>query len=267
MTVIDKIAPYKNKRIKVNTQKWFDSEVLEKLNARDKLSKKFKKSGFNTDVQKAKYDAWKLITTKKQEFFEEKLSETIGKSKELWEFLKFLGMPNKTVISNFNAIKAGNNLTHDTCPISKIFKNFFSNLAESLLTKLPKPPDMYNLKSVIQYYSSFAITADFRLVGTTEKQILKIMQDIKSSRAAGVDKLSGRFWKEGTDILAKTVSALCNLLVSREVFPSVYKVATLKPIFKKGKKTDPSNDRPISLLPVISNTIEKVVHDQKNAFL
>ena len=149
MTVIDKIAPYKNKRIKVNTQKWFDSEVLEKLNARDKLSKKFKKSGFNTDVQKAEYDAWKLITTKKQEFFEEKLSETIGKSKELWEFLKFLGMPNKTVISNFNAIKAGNNLTHDTCPISKIFKNFFSNLAESLLTKLPKPPDMYNLKSVI----------------------------------------------------------------------------------------------------------------------
>ena len=41
-TVIDKIAPYRNKRIKVNTQKWFDSKVLEKLNARDKLFKKFK---------------------------------------------------------------------------------------------------------------------------------------------------------------------------------------------------------------------------------
>ena len=36
MTVIDKIAPFRNKRIKGNTQKWFDSEVLEKLNARDK---------------------------------------------------------------------------------------------------------------------------------------------------------------------------------------------------------------------------------------
>ena len=42
MTVIDKIAPYRNKQIKGNTQKWFDSEVLEKLNARDKLFKKFK---------------------------------------------------------------------------------------------------------------------------------------------------------------------------------------------------------------------------------
>ena len=75
---------------------------------------------------------------------------------------------------------------------SKIFKNFFPNLVESLLIKLLKP-DKYILKSIIEYYSSFAITADFCLVGTTEKQIFKIMQDIKSSKTAGVDKLSERF--------------------------------------------------------------------------
>ena len=33
MTVINKIVPYRNKRIKANALKWFDSEVLEKLNA------------------------------------------------------------------------------------------------------------------------------------------------------------------------------------------------------------------------------------------
>ena len=59
-------------------------------------------------------------------------------------------MSNKTVISNFNAIEEGNTLTHESGPISKFFKNFFSNLAESLLVKLAKPPDKYNLKSVIQ---------------------------------------------------------------------------------------------------------------------
>ena len=99
--------------------------------------------------KKAKYDASKLITTKKKKFFKEKLSETIGKPKELWESLKSLGLPNKTVISNFNAIEQDNTLTHDTRSISKVFKNLFSNLAESLLTKLSKPPDKYNLKSVI----------------------------------------------------------------------------------------------------------------------
>ena len=99
ITVIDIIAPYRNKRIKGNTEKWFDSKVLEKLNARDKL---FKKKSNN----------------KKQAFFKEKLSEMIGKHKELWESVKSLGMPNKTVVSNFNAIEEGNTLTHDTHSIS-----------------------------------------------------------------------------------------------------------------------------------------------------
>ena len=101
MTVIDKIAPYKSKRVKGNTQKWFDGEVLEKLNLRNKLFKKFKKSRLHIDKElykKSKYDALKLITSKKQAFFEEKLSEMIGKPKELWEPLKSLGMPKRTVI-------------------------------------------------------------------------------------------------------------------------------------------------------------------------
>ena len=196
MTVTDKIAPYRNKRIKGNTQKWFDSEVLAKLNAKDALFKNFKKSRLNIDKElykEAKYDASKLITTKNQAFFKEKLSETTGKPKELWESLKSLGMPNKTVISNFEAIEQDNTLTRDTRSISKMFKNFFSNLAESLLSKLPKPTDKYNPELVIQYYSSFAITADFCLVGTAEKQVLKIMQDIKSSRAAEVDNFRESF--------------------------------------------------------------------------
>ena len=67
---MDKIVSYRNKRVKGNTQKWFQSEVLKKLNARDKLFKKFKKSRFNIDKElykKAKYDAVKLITTKNKD--------------------------------------------------------------------------------------------------------------------------------------------------------------------------------------------------------
>ena len=74
------------------------------------------------------------------------------------------------------------------------------------------------LKGVIQYYSSVAITADFCLLDATEKQVLKIMQDIVSSKAVGVDKLSGRYLKDGADIyfIEKSVFALCNLSISRE---------------------------------------------------
>ena len=177
--------------------------MLEKLNLRNKLLKKFKKSRLYIDKElykKSKYDALKLITSKKQAFFEEKLSETIGKPKELWESLKALGMPNKTVISNFNAIEANDTLTYDTRSISKIFKNFFSNLAKSFLIKLPSPPDKYNLQSVIRYYSSFMISDDFCLSSTSEERVWKIMINIEISKAAGVDKLSDWFLKDGANI-------------------------------------------------------------------
>ena len=49
----------------------------------------------------------------------------IDKPKELWESLKSLGMPNMTVISNFNAIEECNSLTHDTIQLQKISKTSF----------------------------------------------------------------------------------------------------------------------------------------------
>ena len=84
MTVIDKISPYKSQRVKGYTQKWFDSEVLEILNLRHKLFKKFKDSSLHINkklYKKSKYDALKLTVSKKKHF-EEKLPEMIGKPKE-----------------------------------------------------------------------------------------------------------------------------------------------------------------------------------------
>ena len=188
--------------------------------------------------------------------------KTTGKPQELGESLKSLGMLNKTVISNFSAIEENDTLTYDKRSISKI-----SNLAESLLIKLPNPPDKCNLQSVIRYFSSFMISDNFCLNNTSEEKVLKIMTNIESPKADWVDRISGRFLKDGANILAKPISALCNLSIPQEVFPNACKVAKLKLIFRKGKKIDPSNYRPISLLPSASKIIERVIHDQKNAFL
>ena len=44
MTVIDKIPRCKTKRVKGNTQNWFDGEVVEKLRSTNKFFKPFKKA-------------------------------------------------------------------------------------------------------------------------------------------------------------------------------------------------------------------------------
>ena len=208
-----------------------------------------------------------LIAQNKQAFFDEKLSENIGKPKELWSTLKSLGMLKKTVFSNFNAIDNNKSLKYNIKTMSNVFKDFFSNLAESFLAKLPDPSNKYNLEYIFLDHSNFAIPEVFHIKSTSEEKVFKIMKNIEISKAAGIDRLPGWFLIDGTEILSKPISDICNLSIFHGIFPNACKVAKLQPIFKKGKNVDPFNYRPMSLLPLTSKVIEKVVHNQTNEFL
>ena len=208
-----------------------------------------------------------LIAQNKQAFFDEKLSENIGKPKELWSTLKSLGMLKKTVFSNFNAIDNNKSLKYNIKTMSNVFKDFFSNLAESFLAKLPDPSNKYNLEYIFLNHSNFAIPEVFHIKSTSEEKVFKIMKNIEISKAAGIDRLPGWFLIDGTEILSKPISDICNLSIFHGIFPNACKVAKLQPIFKKGKNVDPFNYRPMSLLPLTSKVIEKVVHNQTNEFL
>ena len=126
-------------------------------------------------------------------------------------------MPKKTLVSNFNATDYDKSLTYDIKTMSKVFKDFFSNLAESFLAKLPDPSNKYHLESVFFYYSGLAISEVFHIKSTSEEKVFKIMEKIEISKAAGIDTLSGRFLKDGAEILSKPISEICNLSISHGI--------------------------------------------------
>ena len=115
-------------------------------------------------------------------------------------------MPQKTLISSFNSVESNNALTCDKklqqkcfIFIFKIFiqdgryihkrillkrkdlQDFFSDLAESLLIKLPDALKKYNMESVFQYYSKFIIEKPFHMSTTSEEEVFKIIQNIDIS--------------------------------------------------------------------------------------
>jgi len=85
-------------------------------------------------------------------------------------------------------------------------------------------------------------------------------------KAAGINSIKAIFLRDGASILGKPIAKLCNLYIRLSIFPDKCKVAKLKPLFKKGSKTEPKNYRPISLIPLISKVFEKVVLDQTQIF-
>ena len=99
----------------------------------------------------------------------------------------------------------------------------------------------YCVLSVAQYYSHLGLTKNFYLLPTEKDYVLTILIDIDTSKAAGIGRLPGRFLKNVSDVLAKPVTNICNLSISLNKFPRVFKLAKVKPIFKRGQKTNISN--------------------------
>jgi len=96
LKVVDKVAPFKDLRIKNNTQDWFDEEITEAIKIREKRLKQLKSTRLQIHEElykEAKYSVMKLIKDKKNQFYKLKLKENIGKPKELWKALKSLGLP------------------------------------------------------------------------------------------------------------------------------------------------------------------------------
>ena len=58
-----------------------------------------------------------------------------------------------------------------------------------------------------------------------------------------------------------------NTSLTLGVFPDIWKLAKVSPIFKTGARNNKNNYRPISVLSISSKLIEKIVHDQLLAFM
>ena len=74
-STVDKIAPFKDLRIKNNTQDWFDDEVVEAIKLTEKRLKHFKSTKLHIDEElykESKYLTMKLIKEKKNKFYKKK---------------------------------------------------------------------------------------------------------------------------------------------------------------------------------------------------
>lgn len=70
--------------------------------------------------------------------------------------------------------------------------------------------------------------------------------------------------------MLSSVPQLCylyNMVIDTAAIPITWKTATITPIFQEGNKFDISNYRPISLLPQIVKTFEKLIHSRMYNYL
>ena len=95
----------------------------------------------------------------------------------------------------------------------------------------------------------------------SESEISDIIIGLKNS-APGEDELSASIIKEIRLSIIKPLTNICAKSINQGIVPSNMKIAKIIPIHKSGDKSSLSNYRPISVLPVFSKVLEKVIYKQ-----
>ena len=97
--------------------------------------------------------------------------------------------------------------------------------------------------------------------------LISTLNSLDATKATGLDGISPRILKLAADVIAPTLLTMINTSFQTGHFPDFLKMAKLRPIHKSGSKTDPSNYRPISIIPIFSKVIEKHVTKHLFSFL
>ena len=119
------------------------------------------------------------------------------------------------------------------------------------------------MESVNNYYETYNLI----FANIQSDKVFKILKNFDETKASVIDDPSGIFLKDDAKLLTTPITQLCNLSISSGTFPDAYKIAKLEPLFKKVTRTDPKYYHPISVLPLTSKVLERVIHEQTTEFL
>ena len=102
---------------------------------------------------------------------------------------------------------------------------------------------------------------------TCPVEISKIMKCLTEKTSSGWDNIPQKIIKCNPFNILIALSHIFNLSIKEGIFPKKMKLAKVIPIFKEGSKLCVENYRPISLLPVFSKILERLIYTRLSNFL
>ena len=255
------VIPY-NKIIK---EPWMTKGLMKSADEKDKLYRK--SIGLSKDhpsyiayiAYRNKYNALKRKA--RQEYYCTKIEEFKYNIKMLWGVLRSLiGKKNDKSFTSDCFLIDGKMVT-DPHIISEGFCKFYTNMSKNLADKISR-----SNRSFVDYMGQANDNSLF-LSPTDENEIDKHIKLLPSKTSSGYDGISNVLLKGLSNVLKGPLSVVFNKSLSEGIFPSNMKTAEIVPLYKSKERYLFSNFRPISLLPVISKVLEKLVHKRVYRFL
>ena len=205
-------------------------------------------------------------------------------SKKFWSTVKPFLSSKGFIHNNDITIEINNKTIKDKSELAQTFNSHYINIVESTIGKHPTKLETLasrisekeivatiidkfkNHPSIISNKNEFRPTAELNIKAATVDQINKIIRSLDAKKATGLDKIPVKVIKMSAYIIDKYLTNIINNDLLRNSFSNSAKVASVRPIFKKGERTEIRNYRPVSILNCFSKIYERFLHNQIVSF-
>ena len=175
--------------------------------------------------------------------------EIANKSKEnpklLYQYLASKSKPKETIP---NLKKPDGTMTETDSEKANVLNKFFASVFVHEDDK-PLPTFKADYKTKL---TNVNITTD---------DMLKRLKSLKVTKSSGPDGVSPKLLYENADQLAYPLKKLFDATMLSGKIPKKWKIAEVKPIFKKGDKRTAGNYRPVSLTSIVCKIFETFIRD------
>ena len=226
---------------------WFNHSLKRLVKRKQRLYNKAKTSG-NQNDWKAFRAVRKLMHKRLKEARNAYISDYLGEAieenpKRFWSYIKQLNKE-ELGIADF---EINGFIISDNKSKADMLNNQFS----SVFTQ----EDLSNIPDI-----GYDRTPAIDNLTITINGVAKQLSLLKTDKASGPDAIPPWFLKEYAAEIAPILTNIFQDSIESGTVPSRWKSANVCAVFKKGKRSDPSNYRPISLTCIASKILEHIVH-------
>lgn len=248
--------------LKKGRKQWMTRECLEMIKKKNLLYAKFVKTRHHNDL--SEFKRYRNFVTKqlrktKDAYYEALFKRVSTRGDVLWrEINKLLNRScsrdNALELNIDNKIVKGQELANK-------FNVYFTTLVSSDLSNPSRAcnSDYRDFLGVPNMSTAY-------FLNTTPEEVLSVFMSLKNTTARDIDDLQIRPIKAALDLLLPVLTHLFNICLSTGVFPEKMKHARVSVLYKSGDRNIFSNYRPISILPVISKGLEKIIYQRVMSF-
>ena len=156
----------------------------------------------------------------------------------------------------------------DTKLLVEELNKFFTSVGVRTANLCEKLGADYDLPQIFPPQNVFIHELDeFDFKAVTPEEISRIVRRFSSNKTPGWDKVMVNFIKDSLLSLLPAITDLVNSFLVTSVFPCAWKISEVTPILKEGDHEVADNNRPISLLPILSKICERAALKQINVYM